>query len=98
MDAFPAGVGHCCGPRAGSHHAANRNTIARRSSTGSLGLATMAVSPLAGKPAPESILVDLAALERAYYQLRPDTEDLRQRVNYGTIGHRRSTLSASLTE
>jgi len=58
----------------------------------------MAVSPLAGKPAPESILVDLAALERAYYELRPDTEDPRQRVNFGTSGHRGSPLSASFTE
>src|SRR5258706_4662279 len=98
MDAFPAGVGHCCGPRAGSHHAANRYTIARRSSTGSSGLATMAVSPLAGKPAPESILVDLAAMERAYYERRPDPEDPRQRVSFGTSGHRGSPLSGSFTE
>ena len=68
------------------------------SSTGSLGLATMAVSPLAGKPAPESILVDLAAMERAYYERRPDPEDPRQRVSFGTSGHRGSPLSASFTE
>src|SRR5258706_1665029 len=98
MDAFPAGVEHFCGPGTGSHHAANRYTIARRSSTGSSGLATMAVSPLAGKPAPESILVDLAALERAYYELRPDPEDPRQRVSFGTSGHRGSPLSGSFTE
>ncbi|HKC17481.1 MAG TPA: phosphoglucomutase (alpha-D-glucose-1,6-bisphosphate-dependent) [Steroidobacteraceae bacterium] len=58
----------------------------------------MAVSPLAGKPAPESILVDLAALERAYYELRPDPEDPRQRVSFGTSGHRGSPLSGSFTE
>ena len=58
----------------------------------------MAVSPLAGKPAPESILVDLAAMERAYYERRPNPEDPRQRVSFGTSGHRGSPLSASFTE
>ena len=58
----------------------------------------MAVSPLAGKPAPESILVDLAAMERAYYERRPDPEDPRQRVSFGTSGHRGSPLSGSFTE
>jgi phosphoglucomutase len=58
----------------------------------------MAVSPLAGKPAPKSILVDLAAMERAYYERRPDPEDPRQRVSFGTSGHRGSPLSASFTE
>jgi len=58
----------------------------------------MAVSPLAGKPAPESILVDLAALERAYYELRPDPQDPRQRVSFGTSGHRGSPLAASFNE
>src|SRR5882672_1844712 len=86
------------GPFAGSHHAANRYNIPPLSSNGSLGLATMAVSPLAGKPAPESILVDLAAMERAYYERRPDPEDPRQRVSFGTSGHRGSPLSGSFTE
>jgi phosphoglucomutase len=58
----------------------------------------MAVSPLAGKPAPESILVDLAAMERAYYERRPDPQDPRQRVSFGTSGHRGSPLAASFTE
>src|SRR5882672_3126472 len=86
------------GPFAGSHHAANRYNISLRSSTTFWGTATMAVSPLAGKPAPESILVDLAAMERAYYERRPDPEDPRQRVSFGTSGHRGSPLSASFTE
>src|SRR5260221_3614966 len=37
-------------------------------------------------------------MERAYYERRPDTEDPRQRVNFGTSGHRGSPLSASFTE
>jgi phosphoglucomutase len=58
----------------------------------------MAVSPLAGKPAPASILVDLAAMERAYYERKPDPADPRQRVSFGTSGHRGSPLSGSFTE
>ena len=30
------------------------------------------LSPLAGKPAPKSLLVDPARLEREYYQRKPD--------------------------
>jgi phosphoglucomutase len=58
----------------------------------------MALSPLAGKPAPPSLLVDLAGLERAYYSGRPDPQDARQRVSFGTSGHRGSPLSVSFTE
>jgi phosphoglucomutase len=54
-------------------------------------------SPLAGKPAPSEILVDLAALERAYYQRRP-TGDPAERVSFGTSGHRGSSLRGSFTE
>ena len=35
----------------------------------------MEISPLAGKPAPKNMLVDLARLEREYYERRPDMED-----------------------
>jgi hypothetical protein len=45
-----------------------------------------AVSPLAGKPAPQSMLVDLARLEREYYERRPDMTDADQRVSFGTSG------------
>jgi phosphoglucomutase len=55
-------------------------------------------SPLAGKPAPPEILVDLAALERAYYGRRPVMEDPAQRVSFGTSGHRGSSLRGSFTE
>jgi phosphoglucomutase len=58
----------------------------------------MSLSPLAGKAAPADILVDLAALERAYYERRPDMEDVAQRVSFGTSGHRGSALRGSFNE
>src|SRR5262249_58317587 len=53
------------------------------------------LSPLAGKPAPKEILVDLARLERDYYDRRPDPNDPTQLVSFGTSGHRGSSFSAS---
>jgi phosphoglucomutase len=58
----------------------------------------MAISPLAGKPAPKEMLVDLAKLEREYYERKPDMEDPNQRVSFGTSGHRGSPLQGSFTE
>jgi phosphoglucomutase len=58
----------------------------------------MALSPLAGKPAPKDMLIDPARLERAYHERRPDLEDPSQRVSFGTSGHRGSPLSGSFTE
>jgi phosphoglucomutase len=58
----------------------------------------MAISPLAGKPAPEELLVDLDQLEREYYRRTPDLEDPAQQVSFGTSGHRGSPLRASFTE
>ena len=48
----------------------------------------MALSPLAGKPAPAELLIDPAKLQRDYYELRPDADDARQLVAFGTSGHR----------
>src|SRR5215467_9066720 len=58
----------------------------------------MTLSPLAGKPAPKDILVDLTCLEQAYYTRWPDMEDSTQRVSFGTSGHRGSALHGSFTE
>jgi phosphoglucomutase len=58
----------------------------------------MAVSPLAGKPAPKETLVDLNRLEQAYFAGRPDPADPAQRVSFGTSGHRGSSLRGSFTE
>jgi phosphoglucomutase len=56
------------------------------------------VHPLAGKPAPRSLLVDLAALERAYHDDHPDAGVPEQRVAFGTSGHRGSALRRSFNE
>ncbi len=57
-----------------------------------------ALSPLAGKPAPTSMLVDLARLEREYYDRKPETDDPTQLVSFGTSGHRGSPFRGSFTE
>ena len=56
------------------------------------------VSPLAGLPAPKSLLVDLGRLERDYFDRRPDMNDPAQIVSFGTSGHRGTSLDASFTE
>lgn len=58
----------------------------------------MAIHPLAGKPAPAEFLIDVAALEKAYYERDPNVDDPAQLVSFGTSGHRGSPLSASLNE
>jgi phosphoglucomutase len=58
----------------------------------------MAISPLAGKPAPKEMLVDVAKLQRLYYQLRPDMANPAQLVSFGTSGHRGSSLNGTFTE
>ena len=58
----------------------------------------MATSPLAGKPAPKELLVDLGRLENDYYARSPDMADAAQRVAFGTSGHRGSSLRGSFNE
>ncbi len=58
----------------------------------------MAIHPLAGKPAPASVLIDPAALERAYYNQKPDPAEPAQRVAFGTSGHRGSSEDGTFTE
>jgi len=58
----------------------------------------MTLSPLAGRPAPPEILVDLARLEREYYARVPDLADPTQLVSFGTSGHRGSSLRGSFNE
>jgi phosphoglucomutase len=57
----------------------------------------MALHPLAGKPAPPAVLIDVAHLERAFLDRTPDVNDPRQRVKFGTSGHRGTPLDGSLT-
>jgi phosphoglucomutase len=56
------------------------------------------ISPLAGKPAPASILVDVARLIDAYHERRPDPSVPSQRVVFGTSGHRGSSLDTAFNE
>jgi phosphoglucomutase len=56
------------------------------------------LSPLAGKPAPKNLLIDLTRLERDYYERQPDTKDPNQLVSFGTSGHRGSSLRGTFTE
>lgn len=56
------------------------------------------ISPLAGKPAPQALLVDVARLEREYFERRPDLGDPNQLVSFGTSGHRGSPLRGTFTE
>jgi phosphoglucomutase len=56
------------------------------------------LSPLAGKPAPKEMLVDVARLERDYFERRPDLQDANQLVSFGTSGHRGSPLQGTFTE
>jgi phosphoglucomutase len=58
----------------------------------------MALSPLAGKPAPADMRIDVAKLEREYHERRPDLGDPRQLVSFGTSGHRGTTSDGTFTE
>jgi phosphoglucomutase len=58
----------------------------------------VAVSPLAGKPVPKEMLVDLARLEREYYERQPDVGDRNHMVSFGTSGHRGTSLRGTFTE
>ncbi|RZI87921.1 MAG: alpha-D-glucose phosphate-specific phosphoglucomutase, partial [Pseudomonas sp.] len=58
----------------------------------------MTLSPLAGKPAPASVLVDIPRLLTAYYTGRPDASVAAQRVAFGTSGHRGTSLELSFNE
>jgi phosphoglucomutase len=54
--------------------------------------------PLAGKPAPKDLLVDVPDLLRRYAADAPDPGDPAQRVAFGTSGHRGSSLRRSFNE
>ena len=58
----------------------------------------MRISALAGKPAPQSSLVNVAKLVDAYYSDAPDPAVAAQRVTFGTSGHRGSAFDRSFNE
>ena len=55
-------------------------------------------SPLAGKPAPANILINVEELCGQYYSLHPDPSDPLQRVSFGTSGHRGTAAKATFNE
>jgi phosphoglucomutase len=58
----------------------------------------MALHPLAGKPAPQELLVNVPRLVAAYYTQSPNSEDINQRVSFGTSGHRGTSAAGSFNE
>jgi len=58
----------------------------------------MNINPLAGKPAPPGILVDVPRLITAYYTEAPDPSVAAQRVAFGTSGHRGSAFDKAFNE
>ncbi|MGC2646876.1 MAG: phosphoglucomutase (alpha-D-glucose-1,6-bisphosphate-dependent) [Candidatus Sulfotelmatobacter sp.] len=56
------------------------------------------ISPLAGKPAPKELLIDVARLQKEYFERRPDLDDPNQLVSFGTSGHRGSPLRGTFNE
>ncbi len=71
------------------------SALEKHSLTGSAGAPT--ISLLAGKPAPKDMLIDVALLEKKYFEL-PDVHDPNQLVSFGTSGHRGSPLHGTFTE
>ena len=58
----------------------------------------MPLSPLAGKPAPPELLINVAQLDRDYFNQKPDVSVPAQRVAFGTSGHRGTPTNATFTE
>ena len=58
----------------------------------------MSIHKLAGQPAPPELLPNIPRLMAAYYTYKPDLDDPAQRVEFGTSGHRGSSLKSSFTE
>ena len=58
----------------------------------------MAQHPLAGQPAPDSILENIPRLVSLYYSVQPDPADPAQRVSFGTSGHRGCARDGSFNE
>jgi phosphoglucomutase len=58
----------------------------------------MPISPLAGKPAPANILIDVGKLQREYFERKPDASDPAQLVSFGTSGHRGTSSNGTFNE
>lgn len=58
----------------------------------------MKISPLAGKTPPPEMLIDVPRLIKAYYTILPNPLIAAERVEFGTSGHRGSSLGGSFNE
>ena len=58
----------------------------------------MSNHPLAGKPAPRDMLINVPELISAYYTGKPRMDVATERVSFGTSGHRGSSLKNSFNE
>jgi len=58
----------------------------------------MTISPLAGKPAPQNILVNIPKLITEYYTGKPYPSVTAEKVSFGTSGHRGSSFKNSFNE
>ena len=58
----------------------------------------MKIDPSAGKPATASSLVNVPKLVSAYYELQPDPAEPKQRVVFGTSGHRGSSFDGAFNQ
>ncbi len=58
----------------------------------------MNAHPLAGKPAPAELLINVSRLERDYYERQPDPAQAQQLVSFGTSGHRGTPFEGTFTE
>jgi len=58
----------------------------------------MPLHPLAGKPAPPSLLINIQKLVTEYFCKVPDVTIAEQKVAFGTSGHRGTSANASFNE
>jgi len=58
----------------------------------------MSIHPLAGKPVPKCLLVNIRRLVSSYYVRHPNVNNLIERVAFGTSGHRGSSFKSTFNE
>jgi phosphoglucomutase len=58
----------------------------------------MTMHPLAGKPVPRELLINIPRLVSSYYTLKPDGNIPAEKISFGTSGHRGSSFSRSFNE
>jgi len=63
-----------------------------------MGTSAVTLSPLAGKPPSDDMLIDVDQVLREYHERKLDLEDPRQRIAFGTSGHRGSPLDGTFNE